>query len=315
MPRGTKGLDPALPVFINFSFLYLMHDLSLVVPAYNEALSLPKVLPDWLKFCQTKGCQPIIVNDGSRDETGEILDQYADEKVLTVVHHKVNRGYGGALKSGLRAAQTPYVMTIDADGQHRLEDVEMIYRVGKEKNTDMLVGRRPESGSGWYRSLGKALIRGFARLLLPVPIHDINSGMKLYRTELVQPYLDLCPDNMAFSDIITLVFLNNRHLVMEEPIQINPRTAGQSTIKTRTAVDTVEEILHIAILFHPMRIFMPIAFFLLAFGTLWGAPFLLRGEGVSVGAMLLLVSGLLFMGLGLLAEQLAEIRRRMDSPR
>ena len=289
-----------------------MHDLTLVVPAYNEALSLPDVVPTWLAFCREHGCRLIIVNDGSKDKTREVLETYSGESALTVVHHKVNRGYGGALKTGLRTVQTTYAMTIDADGQHRLEDVIKLYRVFQEKDADMIVGRRPESGSDWYRSLGKSLIRGFARLLMPLPIHDINSGMKVYRTELVQPYLDLCPDNMAFSDIITLIFLNNRHLVVEEPIEINPRTAGVSTINTRTAVDTVEEILHIAILFHPMRIFMPIAIFFLAFGLIWGAPFMLRGQGVSVGAMLLLVSGLLFMGLGLLAEQLAEIRRQME---
>ena len=288
-----------------------MKDLTLVLPAYNEEGALPEILPELLKFSDEKGCQLVIVNDGSKDRTREILDGFVKHPALTVVHHKVNRGYGGALKSGIRSAKTTYVMTIDADGQHKLQDVEKLYHLIREKDADMIVGSRPDKGQHWYRSLGKFLIRNFARLLLPLTIRDINSGMKVYDTELAQKYINLCPDHMAFSDIITLVFLSHRHLVLEEPIEINPRASGVSTINTMTAIDTVREIVNIVILFNPMRIFIPVATFLLGFGIIWVAPFMIRGEGVSTGGMLLIVSGLLFFSLGLLAEQLSTIRKSL----
>jgi hypothetical protein len=136
--------------------------------------------------------------------------------------------------------------------------------------------------------------------------------MKIYRTKLAQKYIQLCPDTMAFSDIITLVFINQRHLVVEQPITVTPRIAGQSTISTKTAFETVMEIFHIVTLFNPMRVFLPPAIFFLIFSGVWGLPILFRGEGISVGTLFLFVTGLIFFFLGLIAEQLALIRKNQS---
>jgi len=286
-----------------------MQDLTIVIPAYNEAEALGLFLPQVLDFCREHGCRLIVVNDGSRDGTAALLTALAQEPLAQALHHKLNRGYGGAIKSGLRATRTDYVITIDADGQHRLEDVAALYRVMRARDADMVVGRRSARQESRYRKCGKSIIRRIARLLMPLPIHDLNSGMKVYRTDLVRRYLALCPDNMAFSDIITLVFVSQRHLVLEEAVTVHPRREGTSTVNTRTAIDTVMEILHIVVLFNPMRIFLPLALFFLSFSVVWGLPFLLRGEGVSVGTLFLFVTGLIFFFLGLIAEQLSLIRR------
>ncbi len=288
-----------------------MQDLTIVIPAYNEAEALGHFLPQVLAFCREHGCRLIVVNDGSRDGTAALLTQLTDNPLALALHHKLNRGYGGAIKSGLRAAKTRYVITIDADGQHRLEDVAALFRAIGGHDADMVVGRRHADKESRYRKFGKGIIRRIARMLMPLPIHDLNSGMKIYRTELVQRYLPLCPDNMAFSDIITLVFVSQRHLVLEEPITVHPRKEGTSTVNTKTAFDTVMEILHIVVLFNPMRIFLPLALFFLSFSVVWGLPFLLRGEGVSVGTLFLFVTGLIFFFLGLIAEQLSLIRRHL----
>jgi glycosyltransferase involved in cell wall biosynthesis len=289
-----------------------MNDLTIVIPAFNEGRSLPDVMPPLLGFCEANGVSLVIVNDGSTDDTAEILGRFTEHTCLSVVHNKLNRGYGGAIKSGIRAVQTELVITIDADGQHDLNDVGSLYRFFKEHDADMVVGSRiGQREASVYRGVGKSLIRWFARLLLPIHIQDINSGMKLYDTELARKYLALCPDHMAYSDIIAMVFVSQRHRVLEIPITVHPRKAGVSTISTMTAIDTVREILNIVILFNPMRVFMPIATFLLVFGTIWELPFLFKGMGVSVGAMLLIVSGLIFFFLGLMAEQLSTIRKAL----
>jgi hypothetical protein len=113
---------------------------------------------------------------------------------------------------------------------------------------------------------------------------------------------------MAFSDVITLVFLNERNLVLEHPIHILPRRAGQSTISTMTAFETVMQVLNIALMFNPMRAFLPVSALCILAGLGWGIPIILLGRGVSVGAMLAIVTGLLFFVLGLLASQLSAIR-------
>jgi glycosyltransferase involved in cell wall biosynthesis len=292
-----------------------MNDLTIVIPAYNEEQALASFLPELIDFCRKNACRLIIVNDGSKDGTKALLNHYADPTFFTPIHHKVNRGYGGAIKSGIAATTTPLVITIDADGQHRLEDVSALYAALKENDADMVIGKRKKHKESLYRKTGKALIRFIAGLLMPIPIHDLNSGMKIYVTCLAREYMQLCPDNMALSDIITLIFLNQRHLVLEQAITVVPRTTGTSTINIKTAFDTVLEIVHVATMFDPMRLFFPPAVFFLLFSAVWGIPILLRGEGVSVGTLFLFVTGLIFFFLGLLAEQLALIRKNLNLSR
>lgn len=114
---------------------------------------------------------------------------------------------------------------------------------------------------------------------------------------------------MSFSDVITLVFINQGNLVLEHPISINPRQTGKSTINTFTAFETVLEILNIILLFNPLRVFLPIAIFGILVGLSWGSYILLVvGRGVSVGAMLAIITGLIFFVLGLLANQVSALR-------
>ena len=284
--------------------------LTIVIPAFNEEKNLPVVLPGLISYCRLNGFNIIIVNDGSTDHSREVLQHFESEELLKVIHHKLNRGYGAAIKSGIRHCNTEFVITIDADGQHLLEDIGSLHGFIREKDADMVVGsRKGLKSSSYFRGVGKSIIRLIAKILMPVPIHDINSGMKIYRTDLAMKYIHLAPDTMSFSDIITLIFINNRHLVLEHPISINPRIHGKSTISVETAFQTVMEIINIVILFNPMKIILPIAVISTLSGILWGLPMILMGHGVSTGSLLGIISGFIFFLLGLIAEQLSQIRR------
>ena len=140
-------------------------------------------------------------------------------------------------------------------------------------------------------------------------VYDINSGMKIYQTALARKYLHLAPDTMAFSDIITLVFINNRHLVLEEPITISSRLKGKSTIGMQTAFQTVMEIVNVLMLFNPMKIFLPIAVLTFTLTLIWGVPLVLAGRGISTGTLLGIIASMIFFFLGLITEQLSQIRR------
>ncbi len=282
--------------------------LTVVIPVYNEAATLPSFAPALIEFCRARGWKVVFVNDGSQDNTRQILDQLAAPDVR-IVHHKVNRGYGGALKTGISHVTTPFLVTMDGDGQHDPQDAETIFHFALEKDADLVVGKRnhPRQGN-LYRSVGKFLIRSFTKILMPLPVSDLNSGFKLYRTELAKRYMAVCPNSMAFSDVITLVFLNERNLVLEHAVHISPRAEGRSTINTFTAFETIIQVLNIALMFNPLKVFLPLSVFCFAAGLGWGIPIVLLGRGVSVGAMLAIVTGLLFFVLGLIASQLSAIR-------
>jgi len=286
--------------------------LSVVVPIYNEETSLPAVLAEIVPYCQEHNWELILVDDGSTDGTSKILGQLQDVSGLKIIRHKVNKGYGGALKTGIQQVHTSHLVTLDADGQHSVSDVKLIFASSLSNQADLVIGKRGrQAGSGVYRSLGRWLIRTFASLLMPIHVSDLNSGFKLYRTELARKFLRRCPDSMAFSDVITLVFIKKRALVLEHPITINKRAAGRSTITTFTAFQTLMEIINITMLFNPLRIFLPLAGICIGFGFIWGIPIMLQGRGVSVGAMLGIVTGLLFFFIGLIAEQLSSLRMGM----
>jgi glycosyltransferase involved in cell wall biosynthesis len=284
--------------------------LTVVIPVYNEAEALPQLMEGLIAFCRERDWRIILINDGSRDSTAEILKHYSGNDDVKIFHHKLNKGYGGALKTGIKNVTTRYCVTIDSDGQHDLQDVELMFEKIIATEADLIVGNRKGNSSlRFHREFGKTIIRGIAKVLMPLNVYDINSGMKMYDSELAKRYIRICPDSMAFSDVITLTFIYQRNLVLEMPIKINQRIAGKSKIRVRTAFETIMEIVNIVTLFNPMRLFLPLSFSFILISFIWEVPIFLRGNGISIGALLGFITGLIFFLLGLIAEQLGNIRR------
>lgn len=286
-----------------------MNQLSVIIPAYNEEESLKDFLPKVVEHCRLKNYKLILVNDCSKDKTGMIMDRYKEEGFVSVIHNKVNAGYGGAIKNGIRKADTRYIITFDADGQHRLEDIEPMLNTAIENEAEMVVGDRGYS-SGLYRETGKWLIRSVAKILIPFTINDINSGLKIYDTQLAKKYIKVCPNTMAYTYIILFVFLYKRHRVLERAIAINKRLTGKSVINFMTAIENLQEIINLIALFNPIRIFFPIGLFCIVVACIWDIHILLRGNGISVGSMLGIVTGLLILIFGILANQISALRRQ-----
>ena len=285
--------------------------LSVIVPCYNESENIDSTVPKITKYCEKNKYQLIFVNDGSKDNTKDLLKQYSNP-FLKVYHHKVNKGYGAAIKTGITNCKTDYLITIDSDGQHRLEDIDRLVKKLQDTDADMIVGSRSnQKSASIYRGFGKYIIRTIARFFIPHNIQDINSGMKLYKAELAKKYLKLCPDTMAYSDIILLMFISNRNLVLEENITINERTKGVSTISTKTAIGTVFEIINIIVLFNPMKLFLPSAAFFFIFGLIWGIRSFIYSHQLSTGSEFLVITSIILFFMGINTEQLSRIRRNL----
>jgi glycosyltransferase involved in cell wall biosynthesis len=256
-----------------------------------------------------------VVNDGSSDRSVDILKNLQKAHGFSILNHKVNKGYGGAIKTGIKAVETEYLVTIDADGQHQPQNVVSMYDKMIAEDGDLLIGARMNESNLTARNIGKWMIRVLSRILLPNRIMDLNSGLKMYRTDLAKRYIKICPDSMAFSDIMALTFIAEKCKVLEIPIQIKPRVGGKSKINLRSAIDTVVEIINIVVFFNPLRLFLPLALIFLLAGLAWGLPIVLAGRGVSTGALLAFtISGIVLL-LGLIAEQLSQIRRMLADDR
>ena len=293
-------------------FLMKMYNrLTIIIPAYNEEKNIPLVIPGILDFCNAHGCKLVVVNDGGNDNTHTLLKQYTDNDRYTLINHKINRGYGGAIKSGIEACNTEFLITMDCDGQHRIDDIKNLFDKAISEDADMVIGsRKGQRSASIFRGAGKRLIRFTVKRLMPLPVYDLNSGMKLYRADLGKKYCKICPDSMAYSDVICLAFINKYHKVIETPIEVLERQTGKSTITINTAFRTVYEIFNIIILFNPIRIFMPVAITSIVLGILWDVHIFLRGNGVSVGSMLMIIFGVITLFFGAIAEQLSQIRKK-----
>ena len=295
-----------------FAFTKMTEKLTIIVPVYNEEISLKIFLPTLIKFVDDNKFKVIIVNDGSTDGTNSIIESLNQEQVFKYVKHKKNKGYGAALKTGLELAETEYVVTVDADGQHLLEDVLKLKEKILESDADLVIGSRVNNrGSEPIKKFGKFIIRNLSKVLIQNQINDLNAGMKMMRTNLAKRYIKICPDTFAFSDVITLIFISEKNVVLEEPIEVIQRQNGKSKITFNTAFETILEIINITVLFNPLRVFLPLTFFFLILGFGWSLKIVLEGNGVSVGGSLLIVLGILCFLIGLVAEQLSFIKKRL----
>lgn len=137
--------------------------LTIVVPVYNEGQVLEKTVKSLLPFAQDRNWEVIFVDDGSTDHSTEILAKLNFIPFVRVLRHKINRGYGAALKSGISKVTTPYVITFDADGQHCAEDAERLLEFALQNCSDLVVGNRQGTERfSRYRALGKWIIWQFA---------------------------------------------------------------------------------------------------------------------------------------------------------
>jgi hypothetical protein len=172
----------------------------------------------------------------------------------------------------------------------------------------MIVGQRTALlHSQLWRMPGKWLLSIMANYLSRQRIPDLNSGFRLMRRDVVTKYMHLCPPGFSFSTTITMAFFNRGFNVAYVPIEVEKRI-GKSTVSLSTGLETIILILRIAALFDPLRVFIPISLFVGLVGVLWGIPYTLLGNGISVGSMLAIVTATLLFSLGLICDQISQLR-------
>ena len=290
-------------------------NLTLIIPVYNEQESISNVIPEILEFCKDK-YNIVIVNDGSTDNSKKLLLECTKDSLdytneVTIIDHDLNYGYGAAIKTGIKSAHTDYVVTIDADGQHFIDDVSRMHNHISANKIDLLIGSRVFENESFDRRFGKWMIRNFSNMMIKLDIEDLNSGLKMYKREKVIHLLDHCPDGMSFSDSIVIVSLINKYKISEISINTKNRYAGRSKVNLSVFFETIRSVIMIIVLNSPLRFFIPISFALFMAGILWGGYFIATNKGVSVATNLLLILSAITFTTGLISEQISQIWRYM----
>lgn len=282
-----------------------MEKISIVIPVFNEQDSIEKTIQEVDQLLEVTNFQfnIIIINDGSTDRTNEILEGITNPS-LKVIHHKINRGYGAALKTGIINSSSEYVCIIDADGTYPVNEIPRLAHLLGE-GYSMVVGSRTgeKVKIPFSRRFPKWMLNKLANYLTGVKIPDINSGLRIMKKEDVENFIKILPDGFSFTTTITLAMLTNNMQVHYMPINYYQRK-GQSKIKPfYDTINFLQLIIRTILYFNPLKVFIPLSIFLIIFAFLvLLLSWIVLGKAMDVTFGVMIMAAIIVMAIGMLAD-------------
>ena len=206
--------------------------LSLATPAYNEAGGIETIVTDWLDYLKRcpylRDFEIVVCNDGSRDETGPILDRLAAaDHRLQPVHFATNQGAAAALTNAIRYTTMDWVLLIDSDGQFPIENLPRLVAALDAGDTRAVMGVREKKDAAFAR-FGSWSSGVLCNLFHGTRLRDFNSAFKLVEGTLLRS-LVLEAKGLNYSTEITSRLLERRVKLVEVEIVHRPRTSGKSS--------------------------------------------------------------------------------------
>lgn len=277
--------------------------ITVVIPARNEAEGLRVLLPRIQ--AQVKDAQILVIDDGSTDETRSVCET---TKGVHVISNPYPQGNGAAIKKGIRAAKGEVIICMDADGQHKPEDITELLDKFNE-GYDMVVGAR-QSGSqaGLHRAVANDVFSRFASWMVMQPIADLTSGFRVVRASKFRQFLYLLPNGFSYPTTITMSFFRAGYSVAYVPIHSPRRSSGVSHIHpVRDGLRFLLIIIKIGTLYSPQKLFLPIsAGFFLTGSAYYLYTYLSAGRFTNMSALLFISAVFTFL-IGIVSEQISAL--------
>lgn len=206
-----------------------LSELSLFYPMYNEEGNIEEavrraaaLLPKYAERFEV-----ILVNDGSADRTGDLADRLGeDDPRVRVVHHPQNRGYGAALRSGIRASRYAWIFYTDGDNQFDLDELRLLLPMRHDH--EIVTGWRIDRKDPWNRKLNAWAYNLLVLILFGLRCRDVDCAFKLYRADIFQG-MELKSEG-ALIDVEILARARKRGArIAEVGVHHYPRTTGIQT--------------------------------------------------------------------------------------
>ncbi|WP_448592661.1 glycosyltransferase family 2 protein [Thermoflexus hugenholtzii] len=257
-----------------------MSTLSIVIPAYNEESAIGAVLErvravgPALQEAGFTDWEVIVVDDGSRDRTAEIVSAYPE---VRLIRHPVNRGYGAALKTGFAHAHGEWLAFLDADATYPPESLPDLYRAARASGADMVVGSRmgsAESEMPLVRRIGNWGFAFLLRVLGSAAISDSASGMRLLRREILERLYPL-PDGLNFTPAMSARAIYEGLRMIEVPIPYRERLGQSKLHPLQDGVRFLHAIVWTVMTYNPVRVF-----------GMAGFGLIIAGAGLGLSALL-----------------------------
>jgi glycosyltransferase involved in cell wall biosynthesis len=230
---------------------------SFIVPCYHEA---PAAVTGTVEALATAmepfpeiAYEIIMVNDGGAPED---LPAFSDLRV-SWIHHEKNRGYGASLMSGIVRSQYDWVGIIDADGTYPAGHFRRFFEFTKDY--DMIVGKRNLSDISPVKRFPKYILQAVASFIACETIPDLNSGMRLFKKEIVFKYAKLFPKRYSFTTTLTMICSTNFYKVRLIDIPYHKRIGKSGIRPVKDTTHFFSLVFRLALYFKPLRFFVPLS--------------------------------------------------------
>lgn len=286
--------------------------MSVVIPAFNEEKAIAQVIRELDAELRSADIEAeiIVVDDGSPDNTG----REAHGAGARVLRHRSNRGYGAALKNGIAAASHDIIAITDADGTYPAKHIPQMLRV--LDRADLVVGARVGANVHipLIRRPAKWALNKLANFVSDSRIVDMNSGLRVFRRDVVMQYFPILPDQFSWTTTLSLSMHCDKYAVEYVPIEYRHRT-GSSKIMPWDAGTFAVLILRTAMLFRPLRVFLPMVLVCLAYGIakMTHDLFIVDDPNISASAILSFLSALFILLIGMLGDSISTRLGRLNA--
>ena len=285
-----------------------MKNLSIIVPAYNEEKIIEQTIQSLKRELNRLDLnyEIIVVNDGSTDKTKEILEKIENIKII---NHPENKGYGAALKTGIKNSKHGWILIIDADKTYPVEAISGL--IAHAPNYDMIVGARigKKAKIPLIRKPAKWILNQLANYLSENKIPDLNSGLRIIRKPLIEKFIHILPNGFSFTTTITIAALTNSYTVKYIPISYSKRVGKSKFRPIRDTLNFFQLIIRTVLYFNPLKIFIPLSLILFLSGTgVFIYNYFFFPKVLDDTAAVLIISSIQILAIGMIADLIVKSR-------
>lgn len=219
-----------------------MDILYIVIPAYNEQENIGNVIEDWYPVVEKHHADGrsrlVIIDDGSKDDTYEIVKNMAKDRPMLEGITKTNSGHGGTVLYGYHYAVqhgADYVFQTDSDGQTLSGEFDAFWNLREQYN--MVIGNRTSREDGASRVFVTKVLKMVIRLCFGVSLSDANTPFRLMKADVLGEQLTLVPEDYNLTNVLLAVIYKKKNLGMKYlPITFRPRQGGVNSINLKRIV-------------------------------------------------------------------------------
>lgn len=283
---------------------------SVIIPTYNEERTIFNLINDIKKIMLSYSYtyELIIIDDGSKDKTKELLNKIDG---IRVISHPYNKGYGASLKTGILAAKNTLIIMLDGDGTYSPEDIPKLLKY--YENYDLISGARVGTNVKipLLRKPAKFILKTLAQFLAGKKIPDLNCGLRIIKKDNALKFFYLLPSRFSFTTTHLLACLTNDCNVKFVPITYKKRK-GKSTI--HPIIDFINFfniIIRIIVYFNPFKFFFMLSLFLFIIAFfVWFYTLSILHKIADISVIMLFISSLQIFIFGLLADLIVKTNKQ-----